>query len=111
MNKTLPAAALMLTLAIGAGCTNMSNTGQGATTGALIGAAGGAGIAALTHSHPGWGALAGAGAGALAGGLIGAQQDQDDRGYDRDHRRYERDDRRYDRDHRPPPPERHNDSY
>ncbi len=88
MKKIILPAALILALLAGTGCTNMSNTSQGAASGALIGAAGGAGIAALTHNHPGWGALAGAGAGALVGGIIGNQADQD----------------AYNRDRRPPPP-------
>ncbi|MBO4300420.1 MAG: cell envelope biogenesis protein OmpA [Desulfovibrio sp.] len=52
-------------------CTNMSKTQQGAASGAVLGALGGAGIAAIAGGYAGWGALAGAGVGALAGGIVG----------------------------------------
>lgn len=74
MKKILAAAVMALMLAGGAGCTNMSPTQQGVTSGAALGALGGAGIAAIAGGSAGWGALAGAGAGALAGGIIGNQQ-------------------------------------
>ncbi len=75
MKKTCIFVVLALMLATGAGCTNMSNTSQGAASGAVIGGLGGAGIAAISGGSAGWGALAGAGAGALVGGIIGHQQD------------------------------------
>ena len=49
------------------GCTNMSATQQGTVSGGLIGAAGGAGIAAIAGGDAGVGAAVGA----LAGGAIG----------------------------------------
>lgn len=55
-----------LTLAL-AGCGY--NRGDRAASGALIGAAGGAGIAALTGGSPLIGAAIGAGAGALGGAI------------------------------------------
>ena len=58
----------------GVGCTNMNKTQQGTLSGAALGAAAGAGIAAIAGGYAGWGALAGAGVGALAGGIIGHQQ-------------------------------------
>ncbi len=75
MKKICICTILALMFAAGAGCTNMSNTQQGIASGAILGAAGGTGIAAIAGGHLGWGALAGAGAGALVGGIIGNQQD------------------------------------
>lgn len=49
------------------GCTNMTATQQGTVSGGLIGAAGGAGIAAIAGGDAGVGAAIGA----LAGGAIG----------------------------------------
>lgn len=92
MKKSLLMAVLVLALCGATACTNMSKTQQGAASGALIGAAGGAGIAAIAHGHPGWGALAGAGAGALVGGLVGSSQEEEE--YNRDY------------DRRPPEPRR-----
>ena len=64
----------MLALALlsgGIGCTNMTQTQQGALSGAAIGTVAGAGIAAIAGGYIGAGALIGAGAGALAGGILG----------------------------------------
>lgn len=58
------------------GCTNMTRTQQGVTSGAALGALGGAGIAAISGGAAGWGALAGAGVGALAGGIVGNDQER-----------------------------------
>ncbi|MBQ9406116.1 MAG: cell envelope biogenesis protein OmpA [Desulfovibrio sp.] len=72
MNKVLMSG-LLAVLCLGGpvGCTNMSKTQQGVASGAVIGALGGAGIAAIAGGYAGWGALAGAGVGALAGGIVG----------------------------------------
>ncbi len=74
MRNIFIAGALILALAGSTGCTNMSRTGQGATSGAVLGAAAGLGIAAISGGTLGWGALAGAGAGAIAGSIVGHQQ-------------------------------------
>lgn len=71
MKKTLIFAILALFLVSGMGCAQMSRTERGATSGAALGALGGAGIAAISGGSAGWGALTGAGLGALAGGIIG----------------------------------------
>ncbi len=76
MKKVIVAAIMVLALGSGTGCTNMSATSQGATSGAVFGAAAGVGIAALSGGALGWGALAGAGAGALAGGIVGHEQEK-----------------------------------
>lgn len=76
MKRGIIITALVLVLASGIGCTNMSPTQQGVASGAALGALGGAGIAAISGGAAGWGALAGAGAGALAGGILGHQQDR-----------------------------------
>lgn len=71
MNKKIIMGLLALSLVSGFGCTNMNKTQQGTLSGAALGAAAGAGIAAIAGGYAGWGALAGAGVGALAGGIIG----------------------------------------
>lgn len=82
MRKMYIAGALALTLAVGGiGCTNMNKTQQGALSGTAIGAAAGAGIAAIAGGYAGWGALAGAGLGALAGGIVGNEMDKKDNRY------------------------------
>lgn len=61
-----------------AGCTTPSGEPYYTGTGALAGAAGGAGLGALIdHRNPGVGALIGGAAGAVTGGLIGHAMDQD----------------------------------
>lgn len=55
-----------------------SNTTKGAVGGGALGAATGAGIAAISGGYMGYGALAGAGAGAIAGGILGYQQDSEE---------------------------------
>ena len=62
---TIPILAIMLYGS--AGCTDMTRTQQGTLSGAAIGAAGGAGIAALSGGS-GW---TGAAIGAVAGGIAG----------------------------------------
>ncbi len=74
MKRYLLFGVLMLALAGGSGCSGMSKTQKGVATGAVLGAAAGAGIALLANGYAGWGALAGAGVGAIAGGVIGSQQ-------------------------------------
>lgn len=70
MKKGICIAILALVLASGVGCSNMSKQQQGTLSGAAMGAAAGAGIAAIAGGYAGWGALAGAGVGALAGNII-----------------------------------------
>lgn len=60
---TLPlVAALTLT-----GCSNMNTEQQRMLSGGAIGAAAGAGITALAHGNPIWGAIGGAAIGTLGG--------------------------------------------
>ena len=66
MEKTGWTLALVMALAA-TGCTNMSAREQGTISGAAIGAAAGAGIAAISGGS-GW---TGAAIGAVAGGLVG----------------------------------------
>lgn len=54
------------------GCTNMHPQQQGMVSGAAIGAAGGAGIAAIAGGDAWTGALIGGAAGAVAGNIQGA---------------------------------------
>lgn len=76
MKKIFAVVLLAATFATGLGCTNMSSTQQGLISGTALGAATGAGIAAISGGAAGWGALAGAGVGALAGGIIGHERDR-----------------------------------
>jgi osmotically inducible lipoprotein OsmB len=62
--------------ALGAGCTNMSKTQQGALSGAAVGAAAGWGVSALTGGSATTGALIGGGLGALAGGVHGNNKEK-----------------------------------
>ena len=65
MKKTwmmIPVAAAFL-----AGCSGMSDTQQRTLSGGAIGAAAGAGITALAHGNPIWGAVGGAAVGAVGG--------------------------------------------
>ena len=79
MKKMIVTGVLVLALASGTACTNMSKTQQGAMSGTVLGAAAGAGIAAIAGGYAGWGALAGAGAGALAGGILGYNEEKSHR--------------------------------
>lgn len=72
------------------GCTNMSRTTQGTLSGAALGSAAGAGIAALAGGSVGWGAAAGAGVGALAGAIVGNEKEKQDRYYYNNRYRYNR---------------------
>ena len=74
---------LALALVSSVGCTNMSKTQQGLISGTAVGAAAGAGIAALAGGYAGWGALIGAGGGAIVGGLIGHGADESDKSHRR----------------------------
>ena len=66
MNRlTYPLLAIVLTGSVA--CTNMTKEEQGTVTGAAIGAAAGAGIAAIAGGN-GW---TGAAVGAVAGGVVG----------------------------------------
>lgn len=75
MKRGICAAALALALVIGgSACTNMNKTQQGALSGGVIGAAGGAGLSAIAGGNAGIGALVGGGLGALAGGIVGNER-------------------------------------
>jgi len=58
------------------GCTNMSQTQQGAVSGAAIGAAAGAGIAKIAGGSGWTGAAVGAAAGGVTGYFIGEKKEQ-----------------------------------
>ena len=59
------------------GCSGLSDKQQKTMTGGLIGAAGGAGIAALAGGNAGVGAAVGAVAGGLTGYIIGEKKERD----------------------------------
>jgi len=70
--KRLIGIVLVVALAVTfVGCAGMTTTQQRTLSGGAIGAAGGAGIAAIAGGNAAVGALVGGGAGALAGYLIG----------------------------------------
>lgn len=56
------------------GCTDMTARQQGTVSGGAIGAAGGAGIAAIAGGDAWTGAIIGGAAGAVAGNIRGGQQ-------------------------------------
>ncbi|WP_028208652.1 YMGG-like glycine zipper-containing protein [Paraburkholderia nodosa] len=56
------------------GCTDMTPRQQGTVSGAAIGAAGGAGIAAIAGGNAWTGAIIGGAAGAVAGNIHGGHQ-------------------------------------
>jgi hypothetical protein len=66
MKKTLLALPLLAALTL-TGCSGMNTTQQRELSGGAIGAAAGAGIAAITHGNPIWGAIGGAAVGVLGG--------------------------------------------
>ena len=68
------AAVLVVTAA--AGCTNMTQQQQGTVSGAAIGAAAGAGIAAIAGGSGWTGAAVGAVAGGVVGNIKGGKQQQ-----------------------------------
>jgi hypothetical protein len=70
MKRTLICSLLLLS-----GCTNMSNTEQGAATGGILGALGGGLIGAAFH-RPVAGALIGGAAGATTGAVVGNAEDR-----------------------------------
>ena len=79
MQKQLVIGVLSLALICGgSGCSHMTQTEQGALSGAALGALGGAGIAAISGGYLGWGALAGCAVGALAGGIVGNERSKRD---------------------------------
>ncbi|HYT93844.1 MAG TPA: glycine zipper domain-containing protein [Gemmataceae bacterium] len=71
MKRTLLISALLLT----SGCTNMSNTEQGAATGGILGAVGGTIVGAALH-RPVAGALVGGAVGAATGAAVGNAEDR-----------------------------------
>ncbi|MDR2572943.1 MAG: cell envelope biogenesis protein OmpA [Desulfovibrio sp.] len=73
MKRILMAALLFTTLLAGAGCTNMSRTQQAIVSGALIGAAGGAGMAMIAGGAATTSIVAGAVMGGLGGGILANQ--------------------------------------
>lgn len=72
MRKYLLPLGLAAAFALG-GCTNMTPTQQGTVSGGLIGAAGGAGIAAIAGGDAGVGAAVGALVGGAAGYMEGSR--------------------------------------
>jgi osmotically inducible lipoprotein OsmB len=64
------------TLALAAGCTDMTPRQQGTMSGAAMGAAGGAGIAAIAGGDAWTGAAIGGIAGGIAGNIHGGRQQQ-----------------------------------
>jgi osmotically inducible lipoprotein OsmB len=68
--------AAIAALTLAAGCTNMTPQQQGTLTGAGLGAAGGAGIAAISGGDAWTGAAIGAVAGGIAGNIHGGRQQQ-----------------------------------
>ena len=82
MNKIIIILALIVALT---GCAGMSETGQRTTSGALIGAGGGALIGAIA-GNAGMGAAIGALAGAGGGFLYGKHKESEKAAYDRGRR-------------------------
>lgn len=72
--------ALGISLLIGAACTNMTPTQQGALSGGVIGAGAGAGISAISGGNAGVGAALGGALGVIGGALYGDQVERQ-RGY------------------------------
>lgn len=66
MKKILLALPLVAALTL-TGCSNMNTEQQRMLSGGAIGAAAGAGITALAHGNPIWGAIGGAAIGTLGG--------------------------------------------
>ncbi len=67
----------LLALVVGAtGCTDMTREQQGMVSGGAIGAAGGAGIAALAGGNAGIGAIVGGALGLVAGDIKGANEEK-----------------------------------
>ena len=70
---TIALAAVLLMASFG--CTNMSKTQQGAASGGIAGALGGAGIGAIAGGSGTTGAIVGGALGAVAGGIFGNNQE------------------------------------
>lgn len=65
--------ALLSTVPLVMSCTNMTPAQQGTVSGGAIGAAGGAGIAAIAGGDAWTGAIIGGAAGAVAGNIHGSR--------------------------------------
>ena len=74
--KRITAAIILITFLTTIGCAGMSDQQQRTMTGGVIGAAGGAGIAAIAGGNVGVGAAVGAVAGGLTGYIIGEKKKQ-----------------------------------
>ena len=72
--KRLGLIASIAVVAVVIGCTNMTPQQQGTLSGAGIGAAGGAGIAAISGGNAWTGAAIGGVAGGVAGNIRGGRQ-------------------------------------
>ncbi len=75
MRKTIAIMMVLLFISV-IGCTGMSKTEQATLSGGAIGAAGGAGIAAIAGGNAATGAAIGAGAGLLGGYLVGSSKEK-----------------------------------
>ncbi|MDR1778083.1 MAG: cell envelope biogenesis protein OmpA [Desulfovibrio sp.] len=73
MTRFLTTILLLAALVAGAGCTNMSRTQQAIVSGALIGAAGGAGMAMFTGAEVATSIIAGGVMGGFGGGILASQ--------------------------------------
>ena len=74
--KQIIATGLVIVFLSTMGCAGMSDQQQRTMSGGLIGAAGGAGIAAIAGGNAGVGAAVGAVAGGLTGYIIGEKKKQ-----------------------------------
>ncbi len=74
--KRITAAVILITFLSMVGCAGMTDQQQRTMSGSLIGAAGGAGIAAIAGGNAGVGAAVGAVAGGLTGYIIGEKKKQ-----------------------------------
>ncbi len=75
--KPFIALCLIVAFLLATGCSGLSDKQQKTMTGGLIGAAGGAGIAAIAGGNAGVGAAIGAAAGGLTGYLLGEKKERD----------------------------------
>jgi outer membrane lipoprotein SlyB len=75
--RPIIAACIIVTFLFTMGCSGLSDKQQKTMTGGLIGAAGGAGIAAIAGGNAGVGAAVGAVAGGLTGYIIGEKKERD----------------------------------
>ena len=74
MKKIIAIGIVMVILSTMIGCAGMSDQQQRTLSGSVIGAAGGAGIAAIAGGNAGVGAAVGAVAGGLTGYIIGEKK-------------------------------------